>query len=148
MISELTNKPVYTIGVAAQILRTSPQTLRLYEKEGLILSHRTATNRRMYSDVELAKVRCIQRMIREEGMNFAGLRHLFAFTPCWKLRPHKEVDHEKCPAFHNTIQPCWASTEKCLQPENSCRDCPVYLNSIDCAQLKKMLYELAKTGQR
>jgi len=148
MISKIANKPVYTIGVAAQILGTSPQTLRLYEKESLILSHRTPSNRRMYSDVELAKVKCIQKMIREEGMNFAGLRHLFALMPCWKLRSHEEVDHEKCPAFHNTTQPCWASTEKCLQPENSCRDCPVYLNFIDCTDLKRILYQSTKTDQQ
>jgi len=146
-MSALTNNPIYTIGVAARMLGTSPQSLRLYEKEGLILSHRTATNRRMYSDVELAKVRCIQKMIREEGLNFAGLRHLFALTPCWTLRAHSGLDHEKCPAFQNTTQPCWASTEKCLQPENSCRDCPVYLKSSDCTELKKMLYESARTGQ-
>jgi len=145
-MTHISNKPLYTIGIAAQILQISPQTLRLYEKEGLILSHRTPTNRRLYSDVEIAKAKCIQKMIREEGLNFSGLRHLFALTPCWKLRNCPTEDHEKCPAFLNNNKPCWSTTEKCLYPEETCRNCPVYLGTIDCTKLKDMLYQLIGTA--
>lgn len=140
-MTDLSNETRYTIGVASQLLNTTPQSLRLYESEGLILPCRTSTNRRMYSDVELERIRCIQRMIREEGMNFSGLRHLNALIPCWKLRDYPYGDHENCPAFLNRIQPCWTMTEKCLHPEESCRDCPVYLESADCSKLKDMLFQ-------
>jgi MerR family transcriptional regulator/heat shock protein HspR len=139
-MTKISSEPLYTVGVAARMLDTSPQTLRLYEDQGLIIPHRTSTNRRMYSDVEVSKIKCIQKMIREEGMNFSGLRHLFALIPCWKLRKHPEADHKKCPAFLNRSQPCWAMAEKCLHPEDSCRDCVVYLETTDCTELKDMLF--------
>ncbi|MBN1504360.1 MAG: MerR family transcriptional regulator [Candidatus Eisenbacteria bacterium] len=144
-MTRVSSEPLYTVGVAAQMVGTSPQTLRLYENEGLILAHRTESNQRRYSDVEIAKVRCIQKMIREEGMNFSGLRHLFALIPCWELRDCPEEDHEKCPAFLNRTGPCWAMAEKCLHPLDSCRDCAVYLETTDCSELKDLLFRARRS---
>lgn len=63
-MSKLSHKPVYTIGVTSELLGIPPHTLRLYEKEGLILSHRTSTNRRLFSDVELAEEALIAKKLR------------------------------------------------------------------------------------
>ena len=63
---------VYVISVAAQILHVHPQTLRLYEREGLIEPQRTRGNIRLYSDRDIERVRAIQRLTTDLGVNLAG----------------------------------------------------------------------------
>jgi MerR family transcriptional regulator/heat shock protein HspR len=139
-MKEFNTESVYTIGVAARLLGVSVHLLRVYEKEGLILCERTETGRRMYSDLEIEKVRCIRRMINEDGMNFEGIRRMLALVPCWKLR--KCTTHEKnsCQAVHNSNRPCWATPEKCSHPLDNCRDCVVYRSTVDCNMVKELIY--------
>jgi|GEM_PF-570478 len=68
------NEPVYTIGVAARLLGISPQTLRLFEREGLIDPSRTENNMRLYSQNELVLLQRICVLIKDEGLNLAGVR--------------------------------------------------------------------------
>ena len=65
-------QPRYVISVAAQILGVHPQTLRLYEREGLVEPKRTGGKIRLYSDYDLEKVRCIMRLTNDLGVNLAG----------------------------------------------------------------------------
>jgi len=132
---------VYTIGIAAKLVGVSVHLLRVYEKEGLILSVKTETGRRLYSDLEIEKIRCIRRMINENGMNFAGLRRLLALIPCWLLRKCDDSDRVACSASRTTDRPCWATEEKCAHPLESCRDCVVYQSIVDCQDVKKLIFE-------
>ena len=136
----LKSDPVYTIGIAARLLGISVPLLRTYEKEGLILSVRTDTQRRLYSDIEIEKVKCIRRMISENGMNYEGIRRMLALVPCWRLRNCDHGEQDRCAAFHNSSRPCWATDEKCANPLPSCRDCVVYQKTIDCDDVKKLIY--------
>ena len=122
------------------MLGISVPLLRTYEKEGLILSVRTDTGRRLYSDIEIEKVRCIRRMISENGMNYEGIRRMLALVPCWRLRKCDHGEQDRCTAFHNSNRPCWATEEKCANPLPSCRDCIVYQATIDCDDVKKLIY--------
>ena len=133
--------PVYTIGVAANMVGVSVHLLRVYEKEGLILSSRTKTDRRMYSDLEIEKILCIRKMISEKGMNFEGIRRILALFPCWKLRQCDDHDKNTCHAYISSERPCWATEEKCAHPLDSCRDCIVYKSTINCDDLKKILFD-------
>lgn len=134
-------EPVYTIGLAAEKVELSVHSLRLYEREGLIIPHKTPTGRRFYSDLELEKIRCIKKMIQEQGLNFEGIRRLLALVPCWKLRKCSHQQKGSCAAFKSTIRPCWATEEKCHSPFPSCRDCPVYQGIVDCSDLKEIIYK-------
>ena len=134
-------EPVYTIGLAAEKVDLSVHSLRLYEREGLIIPYKTPTGRRFYSDLELEKVRCIKKMIQEEGLNFEGIRRLLALVPCWKFRKCSEKKRKSCAAVKSTIRPCWATEEKCHAPFPSCRDCPVYQGIVDCGDLKEIIYK-------
>jgi len=133
--------PVYTIGVAAGLLDVSVHSLRQYEREGLIIPHKTPTNRRLYSDVEIEKVRCIRRMV-EEGLNFEGIRRLMALVPCWKLRKCSKAAQAACPASRESQRPCWATEAKCQHPLPSCRDCTVYQGITHCKDLKRLLFSV------
>lgn len=139
MLKKLNTDAIYSIGYVAKELEVSVHLLRVYEKEGLILSEKTASGRRNYSELEIEKVRCIRRMIRENGINFEGIRRLLALIPCWRLRECTLEDRNECPAFSNSARPCWATEEKCVHPLPSCRQCEVYQCIVDCDDLKVIM---------
>lgn len=61
------------IGVAANLCGIHPQTLRQYEKLGLIFPHRVGAKNRLYSELDIQKVRSIQRLTQDLGVNLAGV---------------------------------------------------------------------------
>jgi len=136
---ELSIEPVYTIGVAASKLGISVHSLRQYEREGLILAHKTPTGRRLYSDLELEKIRCIKNMIREKGLNFEGIRRMMALIPCWKLRGCGKIKNS-CYPEKDPSGPCWSTEKKCSHPLPDCRDCPVYQKTVHCDDFKDIIF--------
>jgi MerR family transcriptional regulator/heat shock protein HspR len=67
------SKPVYTIGVVAEMLKVHPQTLRFYEKKGLIRPGRTEGQTRMYSEEDRDEIARLLRLTRDLGVNLAGV---------------------------------------------------------------------------
>jgi len=66
-------KPVYMIGVVAEMLKLHPQTLRMYEKKGLIRPSRTEGRTRMYSSEDVEEIARVIRLARDLGVNLAGI---------------------------------------------------------------------------
>jgi MerR family transcriptional regulator/heat shock protein HspR len=64
---------VFMISVAAELAEMHPQTLRMYEARGLITPKRSPKNTRLYSHEDVERLRRIQRMTAEEGLNLAGV---------------------------------------------------------------------------
>jgi MerR family transcriptional regulator/heat shock protein HspR len=64
---------VFMISVAAELAEMHPQTLRMYEARGLITPKRSAKNTRLYSQADVERLRRIQQMTSEEGLNLAGV---------------------------------------------------------------------------
>lgn len=69
-------KPLFLIGVVADMLKIHPQTLRLYERKGLIRPSRTVGRTRMYSEEDVEEIRRILRLTRDLGVNLAGVEIL------------------------------------------------------------------------
>ena len=67
------SKPVYMIGVVAEMLKVHPQTLRFYEKKGLVRPGRTEGQTRMYSEEDLEDIARLLRLTRDLGVNLAGV---------------------------------------------------------------------------
>ena len=67
------DEPVFPISVVAKMLSVHPQTLRIYEKEGLIEPSRTDGKMRLFSQRDLDKIKTILRLTRELGVNLAGV---------------------------------------------------------------------------
>jgi MerR family transcriptional regulator, heat shock protein HspR len=65
---------VYVISVAAELAGVHPQTLRVYERKGLLQPQRTSGNTRRYSMEDIARLRRIQELTQEEGVNLAGAK--------------------------------------------------------------------------
>ena len=68
---------VYMISVAADLAGMHPQTLRIYESRGLITPQRSPKNTRLYSDEDVLRLRRIQELTTELGMNLAGVEKVF-----------------------------------------------------------------------
>jgi len=71
---ETDERAVYVISVAAELAGVHPQTLRIYERKGLLSPARTAGNTRRYSEADIARLRAIQRLTQELGVNLAGVQ--------------------------------------------------------------------------
>ena len=69
-------RPRYMISVAAELVGMHQQTLRMYEAKGLVRPQRTAGNTRLYSEADLERLRVIQRLTTELGLNLAGVEHV------------------------------------------------------------------------
>jgi MerR family transcriptional regulator, heat shock protein HspR len=67
------DRPRYMISVAAELVGMHPQTLRMYEQKGLVRPKRTAGNTRLYSEADLERLRLIQRLTSQLGLNLAGV---------------------------------------------------------------------------
>ena len=69
-------RPRYMISVAADLVGMHPQTLRMYEAKGLVRPGRTPGGTRLYSELDLERLRLIQRLTTELGLNLAGVEHV------------------------------------------------------------------------
>jgi len=70
---EISERPIYMISVAADLVGMHPQTLRMYETKGLVRPHRTPGGTRIYSEADVERLRIVQRLTSELGLNLAGV---------------------------------------------------------------------------
>jgi len=85
------DRPRYMISVAAELVGMHPQTLRIYESKGLIRPKRTAGNTRLYSEAELERLRVIQELTNDLGLNLAGVEHVLRLQD-EVLRMRRQLD--------------------------------------------------------
>jgi MerR family transcriptional regulator/heat shock protein HspR len=74
--STISNRPRYMISVAADLVGMHPQTLRMYEAKGLVRPARTPGGTRLYSESDIERLRLVQRLTTELGLNLAGVEHV------------------------------------------------------------------------
>ena len=87
-------RPVYYISVVAEMVEIHPQTLRMYERMGLVTPRRTRNNIRLYSDADVQRVRRIQHLTQGLGVNLAGVELIFSLLGEME-RMHQELHQEK-----------------------------------------------------
>src|SRR5437764_6264009 len=88
---ETSDRPIYMISVAAELVGMHPQTLRMYETKGLVRPQRTPGGTRLYSDADIVRLRVIQRLTSEVGLNLAGVELVLRLED--ELRKaHAQVD--------------------------------------------------------
>ena len=70
------DRPRYMISVAAELAGLHPQTMRMYENRGLVRPARTPGGTRLYSENDVERLKLIQRLTTELGLNLAGVEHV------------------------------------------------------------------------
>jgi MerR family transcriptional regulator/heat shock protein HspR len=90
-------RAVFTPSIASEILNLHPRTLMIYESENLIKPQRTATNRRRYSEDDIRRVRVIQFLTRQKGVNLAGVKYVLRLLQSLGNQGHS-TRYRKCRA--------------------------------------------------
>lgn len=88
------DEPVFVISVAAELADMHPQTLRSYEREGLITPARTSGNTRRYSQRDIDRLRFIRHLTQEEGLNLSGVRVVLDLGEKLEQARHKNRELE------------------------------------------------------
>lgn len=108
------NKPLYSIGIASELLGVHPRTLRIYEKEGLINPARKG-GKRLFSKDDLQWIECLRHLIHDENISIPGIKKLLEYAPCWKIKGCKDKD--KCSVKRCKGSKCWEMAQ------NTCQKC-------------------------
>src|SRR5882672_5885677 len=96
---------LYFISVAARMLGMHPQTLRKYERLGLVQPNRTIGSMRLYSREELERLRLIKRLVDDGGINLAGVQRLLSIAEIvQRMRPAMRHDVVKTREVRRLMQ--------------------------------------------
>jgi DNA-binding transcriptional MerR regulator len=115
-------QPLYTIGIVSDLLQVHRETIRVWERFGLIKPKRRST-KRFFSDNDVKRMRFIQRLMND-GLNVPGISFFLRLYPCWQ--------HGDCPVCMRRTQetgcakPCWKEEDMfCYvsMDENACAQC-------------------------
>ena len=99
------DRGVFMISVAAELAAMHPQTLRMYEQRGLIEPQRSPKGTRLYSQADVERLRRIQEMTTELGMNLAGVERVFELEDKLERLGRKvELLERRSAALHEEIQ--------------------------------------------
>lgn len=86
------DRPLYIISVAAELVKMHPQTLRLYERRGLVSPKRQGKNR-LYSEADIERLIYIQKLTQELGINLAGVERIIRLqNDLDQLKAQKEAE--------------------------------------------------------
>ena len=116
------DQPLYTIGIVSDLLQIHRETIRVWERFGLIKPKRRST-KRFFSDNDVKRMQFIQRLMND-GLNVPGISFFLRLYPCWQ--------NGDCPGCMRQSQetgcakPCWKEENKfCYvsMDENACAEC-------------------------
>ncbi len=127
--TEKSNLPLYTIGVVADLVGTTNQTLRLYEKHGLIKPSRKNKNR-FYSENDVRWLMCLRDLIHDKKFSIEGIKKLLEYAPCYEITDCPAGRKNECQAYIDRTKPCWELNKMfCNRKSNEgCEDCVVFLS--------------------
>ena len=140
---ENSEQPMFPISTAARMLKISVHTLRMYEKEGLIIPFKKETNHRLYSRADIERLNCIRKAINEFKISISGIKTIYSLIPCWQITNCSDEDRQNCNAFITHDNPCWTFKHKKNTCESKvCRECSVYKDYAECGDGKELIKNL------
>lgn len=129
------DKGIYTIGTVAELIGEHPETLRVWERNGLISPERETYQRR-YSNNDLKRLKFIKFLLDEKRLNIAGVKQLTAMYSCWYNKNCRGGALKKSLVPVNEAKPCWklAGTFCLLVNDKAelCNSCEMLKNCIRC----------------
>jgi DNA-binding transcriptional MerR regulator len=123
---------MFPISIVSELLKVHPETIRVWEKNGIIKPQRRS-GKRFYSETDLKKLRFVQRLMTEQ-LNLPAIRHYLRLYPCWEM--------EECPScmhvsrFNKCSKPCWKEEGLYCQNDSSEDLC------LSCSHCKKQVTEI------
>lgn len=127
------------IGAVARQFDVSPDLLRVYEKEGLLIPLRSPYGTRYYTERDYPWIGALLRLIREEGLGYAAVRRLLAALPCWRYVGCPDLQRIECPVLQRPETPCWAQPGGCGKGVAECYFCAAYRAAPECEDLRQVM---------
>ena len=123
------NMALYPIGIVADLIGTTEQTLRLYEKHALIKPARRNKNR-FYSENDIRWLQYLRDLIHNQKISIEGIKKLLNYLPCWEMADCPKEKKLICSAHIDRTKPCWELNEMTCrrEPNMLCVDCIVFLS--------------------
>ena len=135
--------PVYTLSIVSELSGIPVHSIRQYIDKGLIVPFTKESNRHLFSQIDISRLKYIQRQLTEDGLNIAGIRKQLAMIPCWAVRSCGKEERERCQAYCSDTYPCWDASEKGPTCRNTdCRECEVYSVVEDYPDIKTFIKTL------
>lgn len=139
----ISREPKYPIREAAEKLGISVHTLRMYEKEGLIIPFQKESSHRLYSDADIDRLECIRKGINESKISIQGIKTMYSLIPCWAITKCSDQDQTNCDAFNGYHKPCWTvKHENNICADLDCKTCAVYTEFTNCNTIKEKIKNL------
>ena len=138
-------EPIFTISTTAKLLGISVHTLRMYEREGLIIPFKKNSNQRLYSNKDIERIKCIRKAINESKISINGIKAIYSLIPCSKLINCSDAERNNCKAFIENKQACWSYKDhNSYCKDVDCIDCDVYKNYSACSNIKELLNKMKR----
>jgi DNA-binding transcriptional MerR regulator len=124
-VKPLQNYPLYSIGVVSELLDVHPETIRLWEKAGIVQPPQRRSGKRFYSEKDYKRLQFVH-MLAQEGLTIRAILYYLRLYPCWKTAD--------CPGCLNSsdqtasAKPCWQEAGTYCQvanSENPCASCHI-----------------------
>ena len=133
-------EPIFPISAAAKLLNVSVHTLRMYEREGLLIAFKKNSHRRLFSKDDIKRIECIRRSINELKISINGIKTIYSLIPCWDIIKCNAKDRKICKAFKGHNEPCWSYDHLgTICEKQNCRNCNVYKKYSDCGDIKELI---------
>ncbi|MDI6690234.1 MAG: MerR family transcriptional regulator [Actinomycetota bacterium] len=117
------DKPVFPIGIVAEMLKVHPETLRIWERNGIIHPARQGY-RRLYSSLDLKRLGFVHNLIEKDGLNLAGVKRFIQMYPCWQRKYCSGGRPKGSGQRINPSKPCWKELGTyCLKPVDKAEFC-------------------------
>jgi MerR family transcriptional regulator/heat shock protein HspR len=132
--------PVYTLSITAGLSGIPVHSIRQYIDKGLMIPFKKESSRNLFSQVDILRLKYIQKLLEKDGLNIAGIKALLALIPCWAIRQCTNKERETCQAYISETYPCWEASEKGTPCKNTnCRECEVYRSVENYPDVKSLL---------
>lgn len=126
---------LYTIGTVSKLVNEHPETLRVWEKNGLLCPNREEYQRK-YSNNDLKRIKFIKFLIDNKGLNLAGVKQLIKLYPCWYKKNCMGGSRNNSLIPVNESKPCWKiENAYCLlitDKADLCNSCKIWKNCKSC----------------
>ena len=138
--------PIFPIRTAAKLIGISIHTLRMYEREALIIPRKSIGNQRLYTFVDIERIVSIRKNMKELKLSINSIRMLLSMIPCYTIINCSKEDRKNCEAYHEVIKPCWDYEHKNnICADIDCRECEVYNSNFNFTKAREtILKELQK----
>jgi MerR family transcriptional regulator/heat shock protein HspR len=137
------DKPILTLGVSSKLSGIPAHSIQQYVNNDLLIPFKLDSNRHLFSQRDLIRLKNISILLHEKGLNFSGIKSLLAMIPCWDITDCPMEVRQKCNAYYEDSIPCWEASEKSRTCKNEkCRECEVYCSLSNSSDLKSVLREL------